>query len=84
VRILLARERAGRLRLTGKQVAGLTPEQVRSLLEHAGGLLEALDRSDPVLRAQLYEELGVDGLYDHAILPCHGALPRGYIPRPTL
>lgn len=42
----------------------LTPEQVRGLLEQAGGLVEALDRSDPTLRAQLYEELGIDGVYD--------------------
>jgi len=43
---------------------GLTPEQVRGLLEQAGGLVDALDRSDPVIRAQLYEELGIDGVYD--------------------
>jgi site-specific DNA recombinase len=42
----------------------LTPEQVRGLLEQAGGLMEALDYSDPALRAQLYEELGVNGVYD--------------------
>jgi site-specific DNA recombinase len=42
----------------------LTPEQVRALLEQAGGLVEALDRSDPTLRAQLYQELGIDGVYD--------------------
>jgi site-specific DNA recombinase len=42
----------------------LTPEQVRGLLEQAGGLVEALDRSDPTLRAQLYEELGINGVYD--------------------
>jgi site-specific DNA recombinase len=42
----------------------LTPEQVRGLLEQAGGLVDALDRSDPALHAQLYEELGIDGLYD--------------------
>jgi site-specific DNA recombinase len=41
-----------------------TPEQVRRLLEQAGGLVEALDRSDPTLRAQLYEELGINGVYD--------------------
>jgi site-specific DNA recombinase len=43
---------------------GLTPEQVRGLLEQAGGLVDAFDRSDPALRAQLYEELGIDGVYD--------------------
>jgi hypothetical protein len=43
---------------------GLTPEQVRGLLEQAGGLVGALDRSDPALHAQLYEELGIDGVYD--------------------
>ena len=43
---------------------GLTSEQVRGLLEQAGGLIDALDRSDPSLRAQLYEELGIDGVYD--------------------
>ena len=42
----------------------LTPEQVRGLLVQAGGLINALDRSDPALRAQLYEELGIDGVYD--------------------
>jgi site-specific DNA recombinase len=43
---------------------GLTPEQVRDLVEQAGGLVEALNWSDPALRAQLYEELGIDGVYD--------------------
>jgi site-specific DNA recombinase len=43
---------------------GLTPEQVRSLLEQAGGLITALTHSDPALRSQLYEELGIDGVYD--------------------
>jgi site-specific DNA recombinase len=43
---------------------GLTPEQVRGLLEQAGGLVEALDRSNPSQRAQLYEELGINGVYD--------------------
>jgi hypothetical protein len=43
---------------------GLTPEQVRGLLEQAGGLIDALARSDPALHAQLYEELGIDGVYD--------------------
>jgi site-specific DNA recombinase len=42
----------------------LMPEQVRGLLEQAGGLVGALDRSDPTLRAQLYEELGINGVYD--------------------
>jgi hypothetical protein len=43
---------------------GLTPEQVRGLLEQAGGLVDALDHSDPTLRAQLDEELGINGVYD--------------------
>ena len=43
---------------------GLTPEQVRGLLERAGGLADALDRNDPAFRAQLYEELGINGVYD--------------------
>jgi hypothetical protein len=42
----------------------LTPEQIRHLVEQAGGLVNALDRSDPELRAQVYEELGLDGVYD--------------------
>jgi hypothetical protein len=42
----------------------LTPEQVRRLLEQAGGLIGALTHSDPALRAQLYEELGINGVYD--------------------
>jgi site-specific DNA recombinase len=43
-----------------------TPEQIRRLLEQAGGLIDALGSSDPALRAQLYEELavGIDGVYD--------------------
>jgi 8-oxo-dGTP pyrophosphatase MutT (NUDIX family) len=41
-----------------------TPEQIRRLLEQAGGLIDAFDRSDPALRAQLYEELGIDAVYD--------------------
>ncbi len=44
--------------------APLTAEQVRALLEQAGGLVDALDRSDPAIHAQLYEELGIDGVYD--------------------
>jgi hypothetical protein len=43
---------------------GLTPEQVRRLLDQAGGLVEALNRSNPTLRAQLYVELGINGVYD--------------------
>jgi site-specific DNA recombinase len=41
---------------------GLTPEQIQDLVEQAGGLVEALHRSDPTQRAQLYEELGIDGV----------------------
>ena len=41
-----------------------TPKQIRRLLEQAGGLIDALDRSNPALRAQLYEELGIDCVYD--------------------
>jgi Replication-relaxation len=53
-----------RLRERHTDPDGLTPEQVRNLLEQAGGLIEALTHSDPVLRSQLYEELGIDGVYD--------------------
>jgi hypothetical protein len=37
---------------------------VRRLLEQAGGLIGALTHSDPALRAQLYEEFGINGVYD--------------------
>ena len=42
----------------------LTPEMIRAVLEEVEGLAAALDGADPVLRAQLYEELGVEGTYD--------------------
>jgi hypothetical protein len=43
---------------------GLTAEQVRELFAEAGGLVHALDHSDPTQRAQLYEELDIHGVYD--------------------
>jgi site-specific DNA recombinase len=52
------------LRDTRTAPDGLTPEQIRGLLEQAGGLVDALNRSDPALRARLYEELGLSGVYD--------------------
>jgi hypothetical protein len=42
----------------------LSPEAIRRALEEVGGLATALDGADPVLRAQLYEELGIEGTYD--------------------
>ena len=42
----------------------LSPEAIRRALEEVGGLAAALDGADPVLRAQLYEELGIEGTYD--------------------
>jgi site-specific DNA recombinase len=42
----------------------LSPEVIRRALEQVGGLAAALDGADPVLRAQLYEELGIQGTYD--------------------
>jgi site-specific DNA recombinase len=42
----------------------LDPEQIRHVLEELGGLMAALDCSDPALRAQLYQELGIQGTYD--------------------
>jgi hypothetical protein len=42
----------------------LSPERIRAMLEEVGGLAAALDGADPVLRAQLYEELGIEGTYD--------------------
>jgi hypothetical protein len=42
----------------------ITPEQIRHVLEELGGLMVALDGSDPALRAQLYQELGIQGTYD--------------------
>jgi hypothetical protein len=39
-------------------------EQVRRVIQELGGLLVALDGSDPALRAQLYQELGIEGSYD--------------------
>jgi hypothetical protein len=37
---------------------------IRRALEQVGGLAAALDGADPILRAQLYEELGIEGIYD--------------------
>jgi hypothetical protein len=42
----------------------INPEQIRDVLEELGGLMAALDGSDPALRAQLYQELGIQGTYD--------------------
>jgi hypothetical protein len=42
----------------------LSPAAIRAVLEQVGGLAGALDGADPVLRAQLYEELGIEGTYD--------------------
>ena len=42
----------------------LSPEMIRAVLEQVGGLAGALEGADPVLRAQLYEELGIEGTYD--------------------
>jgi hypothetical protein len=42
----------------------LSPAAVRAALEEVGGLAAALESADPVLRAQLYEELGIEGTYD--------------------
>jgi site-specific DNA recombinase len=44
----------------------LSPGAIRAALEEVGGLAAALDGADPVLRAQLYEELGIEGTYDPA------------------
>jgi site-specific DNA recombinase len=52
------------LRESRTEPDGLTAEQVRELVEQAGGLVHTLDHSDPTLRAQLYEELGINGVYD--------------------
>jgi hypothetical protein len=42
----------------------LSPAAIRRALEQVGGLASALEGADPVLRAQLYEELGIEGTYD--------------------
>jgi hypothetical protein len=42
----------------------LSPERIRAMLEEVGGLAAALDGADPVLRAQLYEELEIEATYD--------------------
>jgi site-specific DNA recombinase len=42
----------------------LSPEAIRAALEQVGGLAGVLDSADPILRAQLYEELGIEGTYD--------------------
>jgi hypothetical protein len=45
--------------------AGTDPAIVQQwIAEVTATRAAALDRSDPALRAQLYEELGIDGLYD--------------------
>ena len=42
----------------------VSPELVRRAIQELGGLTAALDGSDPALRAQLYQELGIEGTYD--------------------
>jgi len=42
----------------------VSPEAIRRALEEVGGLAAALDGADPGLRAQLYEEVGIEGTYD--------------------
>jgi hypothetical protein len=42
----------------------VSPEAIRAALEQVGGLAGALDGADPILRAQLYEELGIEGTYN--------------------
>jgi hypothetical protein len=42
----------------------LSPVAIRAALEQVGGLAVALEGANPVLRAQLYEELGIAGTYD--------------------
>jgi regulator of protease activity HflC (stomatin/prohibitin superfamily) len=44
----------------------LDPAQVRALLEEVGDLAAALASADPAQRAQLYQELGISGLYQPA------------------
>lgn len=39
---------------------------MRALLEEVGDLAAALQVADPAQRAQLYQELGVSGLYEPA------------------
>jgi len=47
----------------------VSPEAIRRALEDVGGLAAALDGAGPRLRAQLYEELGIEGTYDpHALV----------------
>lgn len=40
---------------------------IRAVLEEVGGLAAALAAADPVLRAQLYKELGIEGTYDPGV-----------------
>jgi site-specific DNA recombinase len=42
----------------------LSPDAIEAVLKEVGGLVDALEKADPVLRAQLYEELGIKGTYD--------------------
>lgn len=42
----------------------MSPEAIRRALEAVDGLAAALDGADPALRAQLYEEVGIEGIYD--------------------
>jgi hypothetical protein len=42
----------------------VSPEAIRRALEAVGGLAAALDGADPGLRAQLYQEVGIEGIYD--------------------
>ena len=56
-----AEHRLRDLRTSNQQ--NLDPAQVRALLEEVGGLAAGLALADPAQRAQLYQELGISGLY---------------------
>jgi len=63
-------ERAGaeakRAELRAATPVAVTKDQLRAVVRQAGGLVRIVDSADPGQRAQRYEKLGVEGLYQPA------------------
>jgi site-specific DNA recombinase len=58
-----AHAKAERARLRATAPTPLGRDALRRMVTEAGDLVRALDRADSALRAQLYERLGIEGLY---------------------
>jgi hypothetical protein len=54
---------AKRAQLRAARPMTVTKDQLRAIVTQAGGMVRGLDNAKPADRAQLYERLGVEGLY---------------------